>query len=135
MPIEFYVILGALLLGIIIFLLAGIFRVKPDTAAIFEKLGEFKFLHQQGFYFHFPIFYQKVATYSTKQVTEIINFNDEKIQLVYHIIDIPKFHYSGHDIEKALATTLADNHGEMLTSRQFIDALYSIGIAIISTKE
>ena len=83
--------LGAILIGICIFLLAGVFYVKKDKAIVVEKYGLYFGTYYHGWHFFFPIIYQRKGTYNTVPQVVRITVNDGiKLDVTYKIIDFEK---------------------------------------------
>ncbi len=96
----------SLILGLIIFILSGVFVVKENMVAVFEKLYKFHSIKEKGVYFLTPFLVRRVGYYS-KEIKYIkMKFADKTIYLKYKIDDFIKFHYAGHCFQETILEEL-----------------------------
>ena len=87
---------SAILLGALIFFLAGLHRVPKNHAIIIEKAKEFYCVYDKGAHFKMPIAYQKVGIYCiVPQVRKYTANNGNNLDVTFQIEDVRKYHYSG----------------------------------------
>ncbi len=122
---------GAIILGICIFFLAGIFYVKKDKAIVIERGGLYYGTYYHGFHFFLPIIYQRKGTYNTVPQVVRITVNDGiKLDVTYKITDFEKYHYCGTNIEGFVKRIRKEN--SELTIAVFKDKFLTIGCDFIS---
>ncbi|MCR5333249.1 MAG: hypothetical protein K6E11_04465 [Bacilli bacterium] len=104
------IILGALLLGGILFVLTGFINVRKGRVAIIEKAGEFVGIYREGTYYFAPIVYRRVGMYSMGEISETYLINRIDYKVTYEIIDVMKYHYEGHhDMYGLVKASLVDS--------------------------
>ena len=87
---------SAILIGVLIFFLAGVHRVPKKHAIIIEKAKEFYCAYDSGTHFKMPIAYQKVGVYCiVPQVRKYTANNGNHLDITFQIEDVKKYHYSG----------------------------------------
>lgn len=96
MDIILIVILVSLIIGIILFLLSGLFIVKDKKVAVLEKLYKFYKCAGKGVHFYTPFLVRRVGYYSTEIEYIKMQINEKKIFISYQIDDFEKYHYAGH---------------------------------------
>lgn len=85
---------AAIVIGVLIFFLAGLHHVPKRHAIVIEKAREFYCVHDKGTHFHMPIIYQKAGTYCIEpQVRKYVANNGNKLDITYQIVDVEKYHY------------------------------------------
>ena len=124
---------GVIVLGTLLFFLAGCYRVKKNQVMIIEKAGAFYKECHEGRYFFMPIVYQRKGVYYKDVITRgITTINNNLLMLTYQIEDFQKYHYSGRDIEGAI-NKVHQEKGEM-NEEILKETLESIGVKYISIK-
>ena len=123
-----------LLAAIILFLLSGLFIVKENECAVFEKLYQYKTHKTKGIYFFTPFFTKRVGVYSIEKQHLKVNVNKCSIYIIYKIDDVKKYHYSQIDFKEKvledLKTTPNTNHEDVINS-----LAEDLGIKILGTKK
>ena len=71
----------AIIIGIILFVLSGLFHVKKDEVSVFEKLYTFHSIKEEGYYFFTPLVTKRVGNYSLKPQYIRINLSNFNIIL------------------------------------------------------
>ena len=85
---------SAILIGVLIFFLAGVHRVPKKHAIIIEKAKEFYCVYDSGTHFKMPIAYQKVGVYCiVPQVRKYTANNGNHLDITFQIEDVKKYHY------------------------------------------
>ena len=124
---------GVLVVGTLLFFLAGVYRVKKNQVMIIEKAGAFYKECHEGHYFFMPIVYQRKGVYFKDVITRpITTINNNQLLLTYQIEDFQKYHYSGRDIEGTI-NKMHEEKGEM-NEELLISTLAGIGVKYISIK-
>ena len=91
---------GAVVLGVLIFFLAGVHKVKKGYAAIIEKMGEYQRTIYEGWHFAFPLVHQRVGLYCIlPQIRRYNTKQGNKLSVTYQIEDVQKYHYSHMQLE------------------------------------
>ena len=81
------------LLGALVFFLAGIHRVPKDHAIVINKAGQFYCVFDKGTHFLMPIAYQRVGVYCTApMVQKYVANNGNHLDATYQIVDVEKYH-------------------------------------------
>ena len=124
----------AIVAGLIIFFLVGIYRVKKDYEAIIEKAGEYYTTLKQGVHFKMPVVYQRVALYCVApQVRSYTSQAGNKLSITFQIEDSKKYHYSGLKFETIMALIEKENSEINLTDLQNTFSQY--GLKFINIKK
>ncbi len=112
---------SAIIIGLLIFFLAGLHRVPKNHVIVMEKARNFYCIYEKGTHFKMPIAYQKAGVYCVVPQTRTYTANNgNHLDITYQIVDVKLYHYSGlrfedimHKIEKENSeinlTTLTDN--------------------------
>ena len=102
--------------GLIIFFLAGVHKVRKGYAAIVEKAGEYHKTLNEGWHFLFPIVYQRVGLYCIlPQVRRYNTKSGNKLSITYQVEDVKKYHYSHIEIEVLMRKVEEENSEINLT--------------------
>ncbi len=127
------IIPSAIVLGLGLFFLSGVYVVKKNKAILIEKTGQFYGVYKKGVYFFMPILYQRKGVYSVGENKQDIHIlNGRVLVLTYEIEDVEKFHYSELNIEQAINevnSTTKEMSEELLEN-----ALKEIGVKYISIR-
>lgn len=100
----------AIVLGIIIFFFAGLFRIKKGYVAIIEKMGEYHKAINEGWHFAFPIVYSRVGLYCIlPQVRRYVTKSGNKLSITYQIEDVKKYHYNRIELEVLMRKVEEEN--------------------------
>ena len=125
---------SAILIGVLIFFLAGVHRVPKKHAIIIEKAKEFYCVYDSGTHFKMPIAYQRVGSYCVAPQIRVYNTKVEnKLSITYQIEDTKKFHYCGLKFETIMAVIEKENSEIDLTVLQNSFAKY--GLKFINIKK
>ena len=85
---------AAIIIGAIIFFLAGVHRVPKRHAIVIERAGQFYCIFDKGTHFLMPIAYQKVGVYCiVPQTRKYVAQNGNNLDITYQIVDVEKYHY------------------------------------------
>lgn len=124
----------AIITGLIVFFLVGVFHVKKDYEIIIERAGEYYTTLKEGFHFKMPVVYQRVALYCiASQTRTYVSKVGNKISVVFRIEDTKKYHYSGLKFENIMALMEKENSEINLTVLQNTFAQY--GLKFINIKK
>ena len=128
------IILGALVLGGILFLLTGFISVKKGRIAIIEKAGAFVGIYRPGIYYFAPIVYRRVGMYRVGEITEIYELNRIEYRITYEIEDVKKYHYEGkHDMYGIMRASLSDSKDNLSQAMKTRSA--AIGVRFIKLEK
>ncbi len=99
-------ILIAVIVGILLIILSGLFYVKKDHVCVFEKLYSFHKVKGHGLYMMMPFFVRRVGNYSS--LIERLKFplKQYDVFLEYQIEDFKVYHYAGHNFKEVLSENL-----------------------------
>ena len=101
---------GAVVVGFLIFLLAGLYKVKKGYAAIVEKAGEYHHTLDSGWHFAMPIAYQRVGLYCVlPQIRRYTTKAGNKLSITYQIEDVKTWHYSHTELEVVMRKMEEEN--------------------------
>ena len=118
---------AAILIGIGIFFLVGIYHVKKDYELIIERAGEYYTTLKQGTYFKMPIAYQRVGSYCVApQARTYITKSGNKLSVTYKIEDSKTFHYCGLKFETIMSVIEKENSEVTLAVLQNSFAKYGL---------
>ena len=126
--------LGAtVILGSLIFFLAGIYRVKKNTVMLIEKAEQFYNIYPEGTYFFMPVIYKRKGIYTIVPMEKDIHIEGLRdLILTFQVIDVKKYHYYSGDVEKKVRETYLNN--PEINEDILKDALDSIGIKYINIR-
>lgn len=125
---------AAILIGALIFFLAGLHRVPKNHAIVIEKAREFYCIYESGIHFKMPIVYQRVATYVTApQIRRYTATNGNKLDITYQLVDVKKYHFNFIRFEDLMARIEKENSEINLTV--LTDKFASYGLKFISIKK
>ena len=125
---------AAILIGIGIFFLVGIYHVKKDYEIIIEKAGEYYTTLKQGTHFKMPIAYQRVGSYCVApQLRTYVAKSGNKLCVTFQIEDTKKFHYCGLKFETIMAVIEKENSEITLTVLQ--DSFAKYGLKFINIQK
>ncbi|MGM9873322.1 MAG: hypothetical protein ACI31G_00140 [Bacilli bacterium] len=126
------VIPSVIILGLLIILSTGLYRVKNDEIYIIEKYNEYyKTIDKKGWYYFTPLVYHRAAKYKKGTLSRTIRLeNGIDINLIYEIVDVNKYHYSKKKISDNLLEITKDKTN--ITIEYLNDNFINIGIKIIS---
>lgn len=125
---------SAILIGLLIFFLAGLYRVPKNHAIVIERMKEFHCIFDKGTHFKMPILYQKVGTYCiVPQIRRYTANNGNKLEITYQIVDVKKYHYSYIKLEDLMARIEKENSEIGLTV--LTDKFESYGLKFIGIKK
>ena len=121
----------AIALGILIFFLAGLYRVPKGRVIIIEKARQFYCTYDKGIHYHNPLIYQRVGSYVIKPVVRRYTAqNGNELDITYKIEDVKKFHYSGMTF-KAIMMRIEKENSE-ITLSVLTDSFAKFGLHFIS---
>ncbi len=96
----------AFIIAIVLFFLSGLFHVKKNHVAVFEKMYAFYCVKEQGIYFFTPFIVRRVGYYQ-KEIQYIrINLANEDVFIKYQVDDFKSFHYAGHNFNQVIVDEL-----------------------------
>lgn len=98
----------SLAVGAIILVLCGITKVKKDHAKVIEVAGNFHEVLMGGIYFRHPFLHHVVGNYSLLLQKTTIVLNNFSLDIEHKIIDVKKYHYSGHCFIEWISEKLND---------------------------
>ena len=82
-----------IVLGILVFFLAGVHRVPANHAIVITKAKEFYCVYDKGTHFLMPIVYQRAGVYCTApMVRKYVANNGNHLDITYQIVDVEKYH-------------------------------------------
>lgn len=96
------------IVGIILFLLSGVFYVKEGKVAVFEKLYKFYAYKGKGLYFFTPFLVRRVGYYSSTVERNKIKLKSSTVFITYKISDFFKYHYEGHCFKETLVEKIKE---------------------------
>ena len=118
-PLDIVIIISipsALLIGALIFFLAGLHRVPKKHAIVIEKARAFYFVYDSGVHFKIPIVYQRVGVYCiVPQTKKYVANNGNSLDITYQIEDVKLFHYSNISIDSLMKKIEKENSEINLT--------------------
>lgn len=92
---------GTILLGSLIFFLAGVYKVKKDKAMVIEKAEKFYGIYKEGTYFFMPVLYKRKGVYTLVPMEKDINIKELRpMVLTFQVEDVKEYHYYDGDVEK-----------------------------------
>ena len=121
------IVLVALVIGICIFFLSCIYRVKKNTVIIIEKVEKFHGIYKEGFHFFWPFVY----TNNTSKIIKLAN--GKKANVTYKIIDVYKYHYGEISIEHFFNKFIYKQ--EKVTFELLKKEFLNIGIELLSIQQ
>ena len=125
---------SAVVIGLIVFFIAGLYKVPKNHAIIFERAGKFNSYYDKGVHFKFPIVYQRVAVYCiVPQTRTYVAENGNKLDVTYLIKDPIKYHYSNVRFESLMKKIEKENEDVSLQVLQ--DTFTNYGLEFISIKK
>lgn len=129
------IIIICIIIAIFLIILSGLFYVKKDYAAVFEKMYSFYAVKGKGIYFFTPFFIRRVGYYSLEANHIKINLKNFDVFIKYKIEDVKKFHYSGHCFNEVISEELRkidDNFENLINTTA---EKYGIKIMLIKIKK
>lgn len=82
-----------IVLGILVFFLAGLHHVPKNHAIVINKAGEFYCVYDKGTHFKMPVIYQRVGTYCISPIVQkYIANNGNHLDITYQVVDVEKYH-------------------------------------------
>lgn len=127
-------IVGALILGALIFFLAGLHHPPKNHAIIIERAGLYDSTYDSGTHFKMPIVYQKVGVYCiVPQVRKYIAQNGNHLDVTFQIMDVKKYHYCGYRFEEIMRMIEKENSEINLTI--LTDKFEQYGLKFIGIKK
>ena len=101
---------SAIIIGALIFFLAGTYHVKKGYEVIIEKANEYYTTLREGWHFKMPIVYQRAGTYCVApQVRRYTSQAGNKLSVTYHVKDTKTFHYCGLQFETIMLKIEKEN--------------------------
>lgn len=124
----------AILIGLIIFIISGFYKVPKNHGIIFERSCKFNSYYDKGVHFKFPIFYQRVAVYCiVPQTRKYIAQNGNKLDVTFTITDPVKYHYSELKFDEIMKKIEKEN--EDVNLQVLKDSFVIYGLEFISIKK
>ncbi len=118
----------AFIVAIVLFLLSGLFRVKENYVAVFEKMYAFYCIKEKGIYFLTPFLVRRVGYYQ-KEIQYIrINLANEDVFIKYQVEDFKIFHYAGHNFNQVIVDNLKQSKNDISQSVNELAEKYGIRI-------
>ena len=125
---------SVLLLGLLIFFLAGIHHPPKKHAIVIEKVKEFYCVYDKGTHFKMPIVYQRVGTYCiVPQTRTYIANNGNSLDITFQIEDVKKYHYSEIKFDEIMKKIEKENSEINLTI--LTNSFSEYGLKFISIKQ
>ena len=125
---------GALLLGLIIFFLAGLHKVPKNHVIVIEKAREFYCIYEKGIHFKMPIIYQKAGVYCVEPlVRKYVANNGNHLDITYQIVDVRKYHEFGQGFEDIMKIIEKENSEINLTTLS--NSFEKYGLKFINIKK
>lgn len=125
---------SVIVIGTILFLLAGVYKVKENQMMVIEKYNSFYGLYKKGIYFFFPNVHRRVGVYTIATMEKDIHLkNGNRLVLTYLVEDVKKYHYSKNDVEAQVVET--SSNVEEMNEDILKDCLNEIGIKYISIRK
>ena len=125
---------SALLIGLLIFFLAGLYRVPKNHAIVIEKARDFYCVYDSGVHFKMPIAYQRVGVYCiVPQIKKYVANNGNSLDITYQIIDVKLFHYSNISFDALMRKIEKENSEINLTI--LTDYFNKYGLKFINIKK
>lgn len=111
----FFIILFVIVLTIslLIILASGLFIVKDNQVAVFEKMYKFLCVKEKGIYFFTPFLTRRVGYYTLEVQYIKFKIEDRTYYIAYKIQDAYKFHYAGHDFKDIIYSTCLENKNDI----------------------
>lgn len=125
-------ILSILAAGILLFILTGFIGVKKGWVAVVEKKGLYAGTYTKRWVYFFRFAYEAVGRYPLFPIAQTLEINGKKFDIIYSILDVKTFHYSGHDIPSAARIAFKDKTAP--TVGQVKDMIRTIGCECIEVK-
>ena len=136
-PLDIAIIIAvpsALLLGLLIFFLAGIHHPPKRHAIVIEKVKQFYCVYDKGTHFNMPIVYQRVGTYCiVPQTRTYIANNGNSLDITFQIDDVKKYHYSSIKFDEIMKKIEKENSEINLTI--LTNSFAEYGLKFISIKQ
>ena len=124
----------AIIIGAIIFFIAGLHRAPKNHAIVIEKAREFYCVYDSGIHFKMPIVYQRVGIYCTApQVRRYKAQNGNALDITFQIVDVKKYHYNFIRFEDLMARIEKENSEINLTV--LTDKFANYGLKFINIKK
>ena len=102
--------LFVILLGGLIFLLIGVYKVKENHAVIIEKINTYHKTIYKGWHYYLPIIYRRVGYYCIAPQKRCVTLSNGKVLYVtYQIEDVKQYHYSQTNVEQLLNRIRKEN--------------------------
>ena len=125
---------SSIVLGAIIFFLAGLYRVPKNHAIVIEKARDFYCVYDSGVHFKMPIAYQRVGVYCiVPQIKKYVANNGNSLDITYQIIDVKLFHYSNISFDALMRKIEKENSEINLTILN--DYFSKYGLKFINIKK
>ena len=125
---------SAVVIGLIIFFFAGLYRVPKNHALIFEKAGKFVACYDKGVHFKFPIVYQRVGVYCIVPQTRVYKAkNGNKLDVTFVIKNPVDYHYSSMRFDNIMK--MIEKENEDISLQLLQDTFSKYGLEFISIKK
>lgn len=136
-PLDLIIIISipsALLLGAIIFFLAGLHHPPKNHAIVIEKVKEFYCVHDKGVHFHMPIIYQRAGVYCiVPQTRTYVANNGNSLEITYQVEDVKTYHLNHITFEELMRKIEKENSEINLTI--LTDNFAKYGLKFINIKK
>lgn len=124
--------IGVFLIGVIFFVLTGIFHVKKGHAIIIEKVKMYHGTYQEGWYWFWPFLYQRVGYYNLNPTKNITLKNGRHAEIKYRIFDLKLYHYSKITVEAFINKITLE---QVVVNLEFLKSnLKQIGVELITIR-
>ena len=125
---------GALLfLAIFLFLYTGFIMVKKNKIAVIERIGLYVETTKKTKYYT-PLLYRRAGYYKTGPQKSIVKLpNGNRVLIIFEIINVVLFHYSGHNIERQIENAYTSE--EIVTFEIIKNQLSRVGINLINIEQ
>ena len=82
-----------IVLGVLVFFLAGLHHVPKNHAIVINKAGEFYCVYDKGTHFKMPVIYQRAGTYCISPIVQkYVANNGNHLDITYQVVDVEKYH-------------------------------------------
>ena len=124
---------GTIVIGSVMFFLAGIYKVKKDKAMVIEKSEQFYGIYKEGLYFFMPVLYKRKGVYTLVPMEKDIHIDGLRDMVItYQVVDVKKYHYYEGDVELKIQSTYEKFPN--LDEETLRNELENIGIKYISIR-
>ena len=133
--IIFYIVVPlVLLLGVGIFFLSGVYKVKKNQMMLVEKVEQFYKIVGPGTYFFMPIIYKRKGVYTITPMEKNIHIeNGRNLIITYQVEDVKLYHYTKESIEEKVNE--ANNNNSEMSNEILTNTLKEMGLKYLGIRE